>query len=88
MRYTVMSYFLAHATAADRLASAGPGLQAGPRLTVSPPRSASQPGTAAATGYSASSGGFRDALSRLRSPQLASGRGEVLINDTLTEMRQ
>jgi hypothetical protein len=41
-----MSYFLAHATAADRLASAGPGLQAGPRLTVSLPgplRSPEQP---------------------------------------------
>ena len=40
---------------------------------------------AAETGYSATSGGFRNALSRLRSLQLASGRGELVINDALME---
>ncbi len=38
---------------------------------------------AEATGYSATSGGFRNALSRLRSLQLAAGRGELRISDTL-----
>ena len=41
---------------------------------------------AAETGYSATSGGFRNALSRLRSLQLASGRGELVINDALMEV--
>jgi len=40
---------------------------------------------AAETGYSATSGGFRNALSRLRSLQLASGRGELVINDALMD---
>jgi hypothetical protein len=43
---------------------------------------------AAETGYSATSGGFRNALSRLRSLQLASGRGELTINDALMEGSQ
>lgn len=38
-----------------------------------------------ATGYSAGSGGFRNSLSRLRSLELASGRGELSINPTLLE---
>ena len=38
---------------------------------------------AAATGYSATSGGFRNSLSRLRSLQLAGGRGELTVSDTL-----
>jgi hypothetical protein len=37
------------------------------------------------TGYSASSGGFRNALSRLRSLELASGRGELRASDVLGE---
>lgn len=36
-----------------------------------------------ATGYSADGGGFRNALSRLRSLNLASGRGELRINPDL-----
>ena len=40
---------------------------------------------AAEAGYSATSGGFRNAMSRLRSLQLASGRGELVINDALME---
>lgn len=40
---------------------------------------------AEATGYSASSGGFRNSLSRLRSLQLAAGRGELAVDDTLME---
>ena len=40
---------------------------------------------AADTGYSATSGGFRNALSRLRSLQLARGRGELVINDALMD---
>lgn len=40
---------------------------------------------AEATDYSASSGGFRNALSRLRSLELASGRGELVLSDTLAE---
>lgn len=35
------------------------------------------------TGYSASSGGFRNALSRLRSFELASGRGELVLAEML-----
>lgn len=35
------------------------------------------------TGYSATSGGFRNALSRLRSLELASGRGELVLDSTL-----
>lgn len=35
------------------------------------------------TEYSASSGGFRNALSRLRTFQLASGRGELVLDDML-----
>lgn len=35
------------------------------------------------TGYSATSGGFRNALSRLRSLELASGRGELVAADEL-----
>lgn len=35
------------------------------------------------TGYSATSGGFRNALSRLRSLELAAGRGGLIISDTL-----
>jgi hypothetical protein len=38
---------------------------------------------AARTGYSATSGGFRNALSRLRSLQLADGRGELKAADEL-----
>lgn len=38
---------------------------------------------AARTGYSATSGGFRNALSRLRSLQLAAGRGELRAADEL-----
>lgn len=38
---------------------------------------------AGATGYSADGGGFRNALSRLRSLNLASGRGELRINPDL-----
>lgn len=38
---------------------------------------------AAATGYSATSGGFRNSLSRLRCLQLAGGRGELTVSDTL-----
>lgn len=37
------------------------------------------------TGYSASSGGFRNALSRLRSLEIASGRGELALNPELLE---
>jgi hypothetical protein len=37
------------------------------------------------TGYSASSGGFRNALSRLRSLELASGRGALVASDVLGE---
>lgn len=37
------------------------------------------------TEYSATSGGFRNALSRLRSLELASGRGELVLSDTLGE---
>lgn len=37
------------------------------------------------TGYSATSGGFRNALSRLRSLELASGRGALVIADTLMD---
>lgn len=37
------------------------------------------------TGYSSRSGGFRNALSRLRSLELASGRGALRAADTLTE---
>jgi len=40
---------------------------------------------AEATGYSSTSGGFRNALCRLRSLQLAAGRGELRISDTLME---
>lgn len=40
---------------------------------------------AEATGYSASSGGFRNALSRLRSLELASGRGALRAADVLGE---
>ncbi len=40
---------------------------------------------AEATGYSATSGGFRNSLSRLRSLQLAAGRGELTVADTLME---
>jgi len=40
---------------------------------------------AEATGYSATSGGFRNSLSRLRSLQLAAGRGELAVDDTLME---
>ena len=36
-------------------------------------------------GYSATSGGFRNALSRLRSLQLATGRRALVVNDTLME---
>lgn len=35
------------------------------------------------TGYAPTSGGFRNSLSRLRSLQLASGRGELVMSDTL-----
>lgn len=35
------------------------------------------------TGYSASSGGFRNALSRLRSLELAAGRGELVLSESL-----
>jgi uncharacterized protein len=38
---------------------------------------------AARTGYSASSGGFRNALSRLRTLELIAGRGEIRANDML-----
>lgn len=38
---------------------------------------------AAITGYSATAGGFRNACSRLRSLQLASGRGELTLDPTL-----
>jgi hypothetical protein len=38
---------------------------------------------AESTGYSAGSGGFRNSLSRLRSLELASGRGELTVNSTL-----
>lgn len=37
------------------------------------------------TGYSATSGGFRNALSRLRSLELATGRGELQLNPTLLQ---
>jgi hypothetical protein len=40
---------------------------------------------AEATGYSASSGGFRNALSRLRSLELAAGRGSLRAADVLGE---
>jgi len=40
---------------------------------------------AEATGYSATSGGFRNSLSRLRSLQLAAGRGELAVADTLMD---
>ncbi|GAA2783200.1 ATP-binding protein [Saccharopolyspora taberi] len=40
---------------------------------------------AARTGYSRASGGFRNALSRLRSLELASGRGSLRAADTLAE---
>lgn len=40
---------------------------------------------ASETGYSMTSGGFRNALSRLRSLELASGRGALVIADTLME---
>ncbi|GEL46613.1 hypothetical protein CHO01_17290 [Cellulomonas hominis] len=39
-----------------------------------------------ATGYSATSGGFRNALSRLRSLELASGRGALVMADALAEV--
>lgn len=38
---------------------------------------------AAITGYSASSGGFRNALSRLRTLQLAEGRGQLALSPTV-----
>lgn len=38
---------------------------------------------AEAAGYSASSGGFRNSLSRLRSLELAAGRGALVISDSL-----
>lgn len=41
------------------------------------------PDIAEATGYSASSGGFRNALSKLRSLELAAGRGELVMADAL-----
>jgi hypothetical protein len=41
------------------------------------------PEIADATGYSAGSGGFRNSLSRLRSLELASGRGELTVSPTL-----
>lgn len=41
------------------------------------------PTISAATGYSATSGGFRNALSRLRSLELASGRGALVMSDAL-----
>ncbi len=37
------------------------------------------------TGYSASSGGFRNAMSRLRTLELASGHGELVMADSLAE---
>lgn len=43
---------------------------------------------AAATSYSASGGGFRNALSRLRSLDLAAGRGALVLNDTLAGPRR
>ena len=40
---------------------------------------------AAATGYSPTSGGFRNALSCIRTLHIAAGRGELLLNDTLID---
>jgi hypothetical protein len=47
------------------------------------PRSVPVADIAERTGYSASSGGFRNSLSRLRTLQLASGRGELVAADEL-----
>lgn len=40
---------------------------------------------AAAIGYSPTSGGFRNALSRIRALHIGAGRGELLLNDTLID---
>jgi hypothetical protein len=47
------------------------------------PRSASKEDVAAATGYEASGGGFNNALSRLRTFELISGKGELKASDDL-----
>lgn len=49
------------------------------------PRAVAVEDIAAAAGYSASSGGFRNALSRLRSLELAAGRGELALNPAFTD---
>ena len=52
-------------------------------LAVHYPRSVPVEEIAAATGYSPTSGGFRNALSRLRSLELAAGRGALQLSPTL-----
>lgn len=47
------------------------------------PSAVAVPDIAAAAGYEASGGGFRNALGRLRSLELASGRGELVMADSL-----
>ncbi|MGV8910639.1 MAG: hypothetical protein ACOH1Y_16805, partial [Propionicimonas sp.] len=47
------------------------------------PNPISVPAIAEATGYSPTSGGFRNALSRLRTLGLAEGRGDLRADDTL-----
>lgn len=54
-------------------------------LTDAWPNPVSVDEIAQATGYSPTSGGFRNALSRLRSLELAAGRGELVISDQLME---
>ena len=49
------------------------------------PKAVPVPDIALVTGYSAGSGGFRNALSRLRTLELASGRGELTLNPTLMD---
>lgn len=43
------------------------------------------PQIAEETGYSATSGGFRNAMSRLRTLEIASGHGELVMSDALAE---